>query len=192
MLLLPNMHVTSAVLWRSVLIAVPIDIVFVSLLARRITAVRLRQLEWLIVGTMAAFFATLWAIVVSYLFWEPVYHYFFPAWSRWLLPLVYGLGFGAAGFTSWWLSLRLRGNAAVNFCVLVGLWGMAGHVWAVHRGLLEKPPMLQGAAPEAVVVLSLFEFVFYAGVILTVADLLSRIWRQLQLLVRSRRAGPPC
>ncbi len=190
MLAQSDIHVTSAVLWRSVLIAAPIDIVFVSLLARRITAARLRQLKWLTVGTMAVFFATLWAVVVSSLFWESVYHYFFPAWSRWLLPLVYGLVFGAAGLVSWSLALRLRGNAVVTFCVLVGLSGMAGHVWAVHRGLMEKPPMLQGAAPEAAVVLSIFEFVFYAGVILTVADLLSLVWRQLQLLVRSRRARP--
>ncbi len=37
----------------------------------------------------------------------------------------------------------------------------------------EKPPMLLGAPPEAAVVFSAFEFVFYAGVILTIAKLLN-------------------
>lgn len=74
---------------------------------------------------------------------------------------------------SWWLALRLPGKAVIDFCALVELWGMAAHVWAVHRGLMDKPPLLRGASPEAAVVFSGFEFVFYAGVILTVAALLS-------------------
>ncbi len=187
-MLLPNAHVTSAVLWRGVLIAAPIDIAFVCLLVWRIKAATFRRLQWPIAGTMAVFFAALWAVVACYLFWNSIYHYFFPAWSRWLLPLAYGLGFGCAGLMSWWLALRLPGHAVVNFCVLVGLWGMAGHVWAVHRGLMEKPPMLRGATPEAAVVFSGFEFVFYGGVILTIAALLSRLRERLQSPGRSRVA----
>jgi predicted PurR-regulated permease PerM len=49
-----RMHVTSALPWRSVLIAAPIDIVFMSF--------------W---HTGSDFFIVLWAVVVSYLFWDP-------------------------------------------------------------------------------------------------------------------------
>jgi len=128
-----------------------------------------RRLKWQIAGTTATLFAAVWAVLACYFFWEPVYHHFFPAWSRWLLPLVYGLGFGWAGLLSWWLALRFRGSAVVNFCILMGLCGMAGHLWAVHPRLLEKPPMLQGAEPLPAVVVSGFEFVFYGGRILATA-----------------------
>lgn len=179
-MLLSDIHVTSAVLWRSALIVAPVDVAFVSILAWWLGGAILRRLKWLIAGTTAAFFAVVWGVVACYLFWEPVYHYFFPAWSRWLLPLAYGLGFGCAGLLAWWLALRLRGNSVVNFCILVGLSGVAGHVWAVHRGLLEKPPMLQGASPVAAVLFSGFEFVFYGGLILTLAAVLGRVWEQLK------------
>jgi hypothetical protein len=181
-----QVHVTSAMLWRSILIVAPVDVVFVSFLASWVRFASLRKAQWLVAGTTAGFVAAVWTLVVSYLFWDRVYHYFFPEWSRWLLPVVYGLGFGAAGFVSWWLALRLRGNAVVNFCALLGFWGAVGHVWAVHRGLMDKPPMLRGASPEAAVIFSWLEFVFYAGVILAIAQLLNRLW---QPIARSRGAG---
>ncbi len=174
-MLSPILHVTSGLLWRAVLVAAPVDVVFVSVLASRVSHARFRLLRWRLAVTTAAFFTGLWAVLASYLFWGPVYHYFFPEWARWLLPFANGLGFGAAALISGHLAMSLRGSAVVNFCVLMGLWGMASHVWAVHRGLIEKPPMLQGASPEAAVVFSGFEFVFYAGLILTVSNLLCRL-----------------
>jgi len=188
-MLLPEAHITTALLWRSVLIAAPVDVAVVCLLAWRIRTAMFRRLKWTLTATMAVFFAAVWAVLCCYIFWESVYRYVFPPWSRWLLPLAYGVGFGGAGWLSWWLALRLRGNSVVNFCVLVGLWGMAGHVWAVHRGLMVKPPMLQGASPEAAVVFSGFEFVFYAGVILTAAALVSRLREKFQPPGGSRAAG---
>ncbi len=59
MMILPPIHVTSAVLWRAVLIVAPIDIVFVSLLASRLRFASLRHLTWLITGTTAVFFAAM-------------------------------------------------------------------------------------------------------------------------------------
>jgi hypothetical protein len=52
--------------------------------------------------------------------------------------------------------------------------------------------MLQGASPEAAVLFSAFEFVFYAGVILITAKLLNRLWQRWRPVVRSRRAGASC
>jgi len=177
---LADAHVTSELLWRAVFVAAPVDATVVFVLTRRIDAAAFRRLKWAIAGTTAGFFAAVWAILVCSLFWEPVYHYLFPAWSRWLLPAVYGLGFGAAGLLSYFLALRVRGNCVVNFCVLLALWGMAGHAWAVRRGLMEKPPLLQGASPAAAVVFSGFEFCFYAGVILTIAAEVGRVRARLQ------------
>jgi hypothetical protein len=169
--MLTDVHVTSAVLWRGVLIAAPIDVAFVSVLAWRIKLARFRQLKWPLAATTAVFFAAVWGIVACGYFWQPVYHYFFPEWARWGLPPLYGLLFGCAALVSWWLALRLYGNAVVRFCLAIGLWGMLGHIWAVYRGLLDKPPMLQGASPLAAVVFSGFEFVFYSCVILSLASL---------------------
>ncbi len=187
MVLLRDVQVTSTVLWRGVLVAIPIDVVLVAILSRRIRTASFRRQKWSIVSTTARFFAAIWAVIACWLFWEPVYHYFFPAWSRWLLPIAYALGFGAAGLLSWALALRLRGSAVVNFCILMGLWGVAGHMWAVHRGLMYKPPMLRGGSPEAAVVFSGFEFVFYAGLILAVAGMID--WLRGRTSRRSRAAG---
>ncbi len=181
--------VTSAVLWWGVLIAAPLDAAFLWILAGQIKTGTFRRLKWPIVWTTAAYFAVVWAVVVCGFFWEPVYHYLYPAWSRPLLPVAYGLGFGCAGWISWRLALYLRGSATVFFCVFVGLWGMAGHAGGVHRGLVEKPPMLHGASAAAVVLFSGFEFVFYGGVILTIAALLARAWQRLHPLDRGRAAG---
>ncbi len=186
---MPPLHITSSLLWWSVLIAAPVDAVFLCILAWWIRPVMFRRLKWTVTATMAILFATIWAVLCCSVFWDSVYHYLFPAWSRWFLPLVYSVGFGAAGLLSWWLALWLRGNNVINFCLLVGLWGMGGHVWGVYRGLMHKPPMLQGASPAAAVVFSGFEFMFYGGVILTLATLVSHIREKFHPSNRSRAAG---
>ena len=44
---------------------------------------------------------------------------------------------------------------------------MASHVWAVYMGIVDKPPLLQGASPASAVFIAIFEFVFYfSGVLL--------------------------
>jgi hypothetical protein len=105
-------------------------------------------------------------------FWEPVYHYVFPEWARWVIPPIYGVVFAAVGWLFYWLALRLPGNPVVNLCFLGGLWGMITHIWAIYRGILDKPPMLQGASPVAAAVMPIFEFIFYWCVILSTASLL--------------------
>jgi len=52
-------------------------------------------------------------------------------------------------------------NAIMNFCILGGLWGIVSHLLAINRGILEKPPMLQGSGPFAAIVIAAFEFIFY-------------------------------
>ena len=37
---------------------------------------------------------------------------------------------------------RIPGRSVVNYCLLGGLWGALTHMWAIHRGILDKPPMV--------------------------------------------------
>jgi len=174
-MILPNeVKVTSEVLWKGAVIFALIDIVFVSVLSWRIKSERFRQIKWTLVITMAIFFTLIWGILASSVFWDSVYHYFFPEWSRWLIPPLYGLLFSGAGLLFWWIALKLPGNAVINFCLLGGFWGMITHLWAEYRGILEKPPMLQGASPVAAVVIAIFEFMFYWCIVLSIASLLKR------------------
>jgi hypothetical protein len=174
MIMPPDAKVTSEILWRGALIFALIDVVFVAVLAWLIKPARFRQIKWTLAVTMVIFFTTIWGILASYYFWGPVYHYFFPEWSRWFIPPIYGLLFSAVGFAFWWLALRLPGNAVISFCLLGGSWGMITHLWAVYRGIMEKPPMLQGASPVAAVVIAVFEFMFYWCIVLSIASLLQR------------------
>ncbi len=57
---------------------------------------------------------------------------------------------------------------------------MTTHLWAVYRGIVDKPPLLQGVAPAAAVVVAVFEFMFYGCIILSVASLRHRQVRALQ------------
>jgi hypothetical protein len=174
MILPHGVKVTSEILWKGALIFALIDVVFVSVLTRRIKLVRFLQIKWALMVTMAVFFTLIWGILASYVFWDSVYHYFFPEWSRWFIPPVYGLLFSAAGLLFWWIALKLPGNAVINFCLLGGFWGMITHLWAIHRGILEKPPLLQGASSVAAVVIAIFEFMFYWCIVLSIASLLKR------------------
>lgn len=188
MVLPPDFKITSEILWRGALIFAIIDAVYVLILAWRIKPARLRQLKWMLVVTMVIFWSALWTWVLCY-FWDSVYCYFFPEWTRWLIPPVYGLLFAAVGLVFWWLALRLPGNAVINFCILGGLWGMTTHLWAVYRGIVDRPPMLQGADPVAAIVIAVFEFMFYWCIMLSVALLLRRGWELSRSLMRGRAKG---
>jgi hypothetical protein len=166
--------VTTEILWQGAFIFALMDTVFVVLLARLIQPERLREMKWMLAGVMAVFFCGLFGVLASGIFWESVYHYFFPAWARWLIPPAYALLFAAVGQLFWRIAFRLPGNAVINFCILGGSWGMITHLWAIYRGILDKPPMLQGCSPAAAVVLAVFEFTFYWCICLGLASL----WRR--------------
>ena len=178
MTLSPEIKVTTQILWEGALIFALLDAVFVSVLAIKVKPEIFRQCKWELVITTGIFWFLLLGIMMSWLFWEPVYHYLFPAWARWLIPPAYGVLFAGMGLLFWWLSLRLRGNPIIYWCILGGLWGMITHIWAIYRGLLDKPPMLQGASPLATAIMPIFEFIFYYCVILTLT-LSNRLARRL-------------
>ena len=170
----PDIKVTTQILWEGALIFALIDVVFVFILRWRIKPEAFRQLKWTLVITTGIFWCLLLVILMSWIFWEPVYHYVFPNWARWLIPPVYGLLFAAVGLLFWSIALRFPGNPVVTWCLLGGLWGMITHIWAVYRGILDKPPMLQGASPLAAVIMPIFEFIFYYSIILSLTTLQRR------------------
>jgi len=177
----PDQKVTSEILWQAALVFALIDGLFVTLLVRRVTAETFRQLRSFLVCTSGAFWFFVWSLMCVY-YWEPVYHYVFPGWARWLIPPAYGVLFALIVLLFWWLSLRLPGLPTLNFCILGGLWGMLTHLWGVTRGLIDKPPMLQGVSLLSVAVMPVFEFIFYWCVIVTISLFLHRRWS------RSRQA----
>lgn len=166
-----DLKVTTKMLWQGALIFALIDILFVAVLTRSIKAENFRLFKWPLVITTGIFWFLLLLTLMLWLFWEPVYHYVFPAWARWFIPPVYGVLFAATGYFFWWLARRLPGNPIINWCLLGGLWGMVTHAWAIYRGILGKVPMLQGASPVAAVIMPIFEFAFYYCVILSIAAL---------------------
>ncbi len=169
----PDLKVTTEVLWRGAIIVAFIDAGFVYLLSRTVKASAFLACKQPLVVTMMLFWLLMWAGMVSFL-WNPVYHYVFPEWSRWFIPPVYAVLFGFIAYFFWWLAQRLPGNPVLAFLFLGGLWGSVTHVWAIFRGILDKPPILQGASPIPTVVLPFFEFIFYWCVILGIAFLFHR------------------
>lgn len=165
---------TPELMYRAAVVVALVDIAFVALLARRIGTDGLRRAHWPIAAVAGVFWFGVW-MTVHTLYWEPVYSHVFPAWSRWVIPPVYGLGFGALALGWRFLALR-AGRFAVP--VFVALWGATGaltHTYAIcGRGLLEKSPMLEHLTPMSAIVFATFEFGFYGCVILTVSSLLRR------------------
>ena len=171
MIVSPDTKVTTQILWKAALIFALIDIVFVFILRRRIRFEAFRQFKWTLVLTSGIFWCLLLGIVMSWIFWEPVYHYVFPHWARWLIPPVYGLFFAVIGLFFWWIAMRFPRDPVLAWCLMGGLWGMITHIWAIYRGILDKPPMLQGASPVATVIMPIFEFIFYYCMILILTAL---------------------
>jgi uncharacterized membrane protein len=167
-----NLKVTSEILWRGALLFAIIDLVFVSILARTIKPGDLFKMKWALTIIMALFFFILFGSVVSILFWDSVYRYVFPYWTRWIIPPVYGLLFSLAGLLFWWIATRIKIYPVVIFCLLGGLWGVTTHIIAINRGILDKPPMLKGSGPVAALTVAAFEFIFYWCTCLTITRLI--------------------
>jgi len=177
--MLPLSSKITSALWLGTLYFAVIDAVFISILAWRINPAIFRRFKWALSITTAIFWSSLWTWGLAN-FWDSVYRYVFPSWAHWIIPPIFGLLYAGISLLFWWLALHLRGNAVVNFCLFGGLWGMITHLFAVSIGIVSKPPVLQGAAPVAAVIIAIFEFMFYWCIILSVAALLHLGWRKLR------------
>jgi hypothetical protein len=120
--------VTSELLWRATFIAVLIDAPLVILIGRWVSSELFRKLKWHLAAAAFVVYATLWGTFASVYFWDAVYKQVFPSWSRWLLPVGYGVLFGAVAVALW---------RAVVALLLAGLTGhMDGRA---ARGQTETP-----------------------------------------------------
>ncbi len=169
-------RITTEILWQASIIFALIDAFYVSILVLLLKPQVFRQIKTSLAITTGIFWAVVW-ILMSIFFWDSVYHYICPFWARWIIPPVYGLMFALIARMFWWLSQRLKINPIIGFCILGGLLGTLTHLWGISRGLIDKPPMLQGASPIAVLVLPFFEFIFYWSFILTIASLIYKLWK---------------
>ncbi len=167
-----DIKVTSEILWRGALLFALIDLVFVSILNKIVKPAELFIMKWKLAIVLALFFFFLFGFIVSFLFWDSVYSYVFPSWARWIIPPFYGLLFSIAGLFFWWIASRSPTSQVIIFCLLGGLWGVITHILAIHRGILDKPPMLIGASPVAALTIAAFEFIFYWCVCLTITRII--------------------
>lgn len=174
---LEDLKVTTSHLWEGAVLFAAFDVVLVFCLVRRSDRDSFVRLKPFLLTFTGVFWYLLWTAMCIY-FWDPVYRYVFPVWARWVIPPVYAVLFTVIALLFWWISLRLPGRPALTFCLLGGLWGTATHLWGMSRGLIDKPPMLQGVSPVSVAVMPIFEFVFYWCVILFVSAFASQHLRR--------------
>jgi len=161
-------RVTSELLWRATFIAVLIDAPFVILIGRRVSSELFRKLKWHLAAAAFVVYAALWGTFASVYFWDAVYKQVFPTWSRWLLPVGYGVLFGVVAVAFWRASGAVARWQPVWFCLLGGLVSLVGHGIGIRRGLL-RVPLLSEASATSALVFGVFEFVFYWCVIVGLA-----------------------
>lgn len=157
-------RVTSELLWRATLIAVLIDTPLLILVARWVSSEIFCKLKWYLARAAFVVYAVLWGTFGSVYFWDAVYKVIFPAWSRWLLPVGFGMLYGALALAFWRASLLASRWQTVWFILLGGLISLVGHSIGISRGLLQVP-LLAGASAVSALVFGLFEFIFYWCVI---------------------------
>jgi len=165
---------TPALMYRAAAVVALLDVLLVIALTRQIGTDGLRRARWTVPLVSGVFWVGVWLTMVV-VFWDDVYGHVFPAWARWLVPPVYGLGY--AGVAALWryLALRLPRAAVAVFVALWGLTGALTHWYAIAAlGLLERPPMLQQLTPASAIVFATFEFGFYGCAILALGSLLRR------------------
>ncbi len=159
-------YATSAILWRATVIAVLIDVPLLILVTRWVPSELFSKLKWYLVGAAFVVYAALWGTFGSVYYWDAVYHVIFPAWFRWLLPLIYGLLFGALALAFWRVSILMSRWQVVWFILSGGLVSLVGHSIGISRGLLRVPLLAEVSAVSALV-FGVFEFIFYWCVIVS-------------------------
>lgn len=170
-----DIKITTEILWRGTLIFALLDAIYVPLLVWRVKPEIFRRVKWVLVVVAGVFWFSIWTWAISN-FWETIYAYVFPAWGRYLVPPIYGIFMALICLGLWALALRVRLNPVLGYCLFGGVCGSLTHIWAVYRGIVTKPPVLQGASPVAAVVIAFFEFMFYWCVILTLSALGRWVW----------------
>jgi hypothetical protein len=174
-----DFKITTDLLYKGALLFALMDAVYVPLLVWRVSEDSFRRMKWSLVIAAALVWWGIWAWAIGN-FWETVYSYVFPAWAHTWVPWIAFVVAGAVELGLWSLSIRLKRNFVLTFCLLGGILGSLTHIWAVTRGIVTKPPMLQGASPLAAVVIAFFEYIFYWCTILVLAKIMD--WMRIKLI----------
>jgi hypothetical protein len=176
-------RLTSELLWRVTFFTVLIDAVLLLLVTRFVSTKLFAKLKWHVAAAACVVYALLWGVFGSVLFWDAVYSALFPDWSRWLLPVGYGLLYGALALVFWHVSIHTPRWQAVWFCVLGGGVSLVGHGIGITWGLLRVPLLAEASATSALS-FGVTEFIVYWCVIvgLGVAS------RRLELALHARLA----
>jgi len=188
---LPDIKITSEMLWLSAFITALIDVGLILFLARRIQRPRFRQLHWPVALAAGVFWVS-YGLMLFAMTWESFYTRFLPdptnrSLARSLLEL---LPYPIIGLVLWWLAVRLPGNPAVNFCLLGGVQSVPEHLWGIYRlGMLDKVPFLQEASSASVLAFALPEYILYWGTILSIAMLIQsgQQWCKRYWISRARK-----
>ena len=159
-----TIQVSSGLLWRVALIAALIDAPLLFLVGRGVSSGLFGRLKWYLAGAAFLIFALIWGACGSVYFWDTVYQAIFPAWSRWLLPVGFGLLEATLALIFWRVSRLAARGQVLWFILLGGLMSMVGHAIGISRGLLRVPMLVQASAASALV-FGVFEFIFYWCVI---------------------------
>jgi hypothetical protein len=163
-----GLRVTASLLWRATIILSVVAVAPLPLVVKLIPRERFADLKLHVVGATFFVWLCIWSVMVVF-YWQGVYAYFFPAWLRWPLPLLMAMGFSAASLLLWHLACLFQRWPAVMFVFLGAMLGPLTHIWAVLRGIVTKPPLLQGASPAAAISISAPEFAIYFTIILCLA-----------------------
>jgi hypothetical protein len=166
-----DIKVTTELLLWSTLVAALVDAIYVALLVRLVSKDSFRGLKWPLVIFAALVWWGIWSWAIGN-FWETVYSYVFPPWAQTRAPWIAFFAAGLVALGLWTLALHIKANSVLGFLLLGGILGSLTHIWAVHLGIVTRPPMLQGASPLAAVVFAFFEYVFYWCAILTLASII--------------------
>jgi hypothetical protein len=174
-----DVKITTELLYRGALFFALVDAVYVPLLVWRVNKEAFRRMKWSLFIAAALVWYGIWSWAIGN-FWDAVYSYVFPAWARTRIPWIAFAMAGIVALGLWMLALRLKWNVILSYCLIGGLVGSLTHIWAVYRGIVANPPMLQGASPLAAVVIAFFEYMFYWCTILVLAKIIDWIQGRLK------------
>jgi hypothetical protein len=173
-----DIKITTELLYKGALVFALLDAVYVPLLVWRVNEEAFRRLKWMLVIVAGLMWFGIWGWAIGN-FWETVYVYMFPAGAQIWIPWIAFLVASIVALGLWTLALHVKGKVVPVYCLLGATLGGLTHMWAVYRGIVTKPPMLQGASPLAAVIIAFFEYLFYWCTILLLAAVMDWIYRRL-------------
>ena len=175
-----DLRITTELLYKGALVFALMDAIYVPLLVWRVSDDAFHRLKWPLVLAAALFWYCIWSWAIGN-FWDTVYHYVFPAWGPKWIPWIAGFVAAGVALGLWELSVRFKGKPVLFYCLFGGILGSLTHIWAVYRGIVTKPPMLQGASPLAAVIIAFFEYMFYWCTILVLAAIMDWVRRRVKV-----------